>query len=312
MRKIIFDFSEVEKIESDQGTKPIAEKKEEMEEYIARMMKEQHGEVGLGIHAVRKEKVKGASVEDILKQICENGLEIKKGSTVLATISSLGVSSELRHHQKEALRQYKLGNEMADNGVIAMVPTVLEGNGQQIYVGFPGMDTSAMGNNHKKTCLLDSLCCGENEYGVFPKEFILGYFRNENGKRVFHKNEQHFFEMTEEERGAFIQSLFERLTEQEREVSEAVLSGNKKRLEELSMQRYGNTEGSLGEDTVIQNAMLYLDRQLEQTIPQQQDRRKSMLFEAYRDVKRSDLQQAKAQLQEGLEDRQIQNEGREI
>ena len=170
------------------------------------------------------------------------------------------------------------------------------------------MDTSAMEKNHKK----DSLCCGENEHGVFPKEFILGYFRNENGKRVFHKNEQHFLEMTEEERGAFIQSLSERLTEQEREVSEAVLSGNKKRLEELSMQRYGNTEGSLGEDTVIQNAMLYLDRQLEQTIPQQQDRRKSILFESYCDVKRSDLQQAKAQLQEGLEDRQIQNEGREI
>lgn len=48
-----------------------------------------------------KKKVKGASVEDILKQICENGLEIKKGSTVLAIISSLGVSSELRHHQKK-------------------------------------------------------------------------------------------------------------------------------------------------------------------------------------------------------------------
>lgn len=118
--------------------------------------------------------------------------------------------------------------------------------------------------------------------------------------------------MTEGERGAFIQSLSERLTEQERKVSEAVLSGNKKRLEELSMQRYGNTEGSLGEDTVIQNAMLYLDRQLEQTIPQQQDRRKSILFESYRDVKRFDLQQAKVQLQEELEDRQIQNEGREI
>ena len=67
MRKIIFDFSEVEKIESDQGTKPIAEKKEEMEEYIARMMKEQHGEVGLGIHAVRKEKSKRSQRRRYLK-----------------------------------------------------------------------------------------------------------------------------------------------------------------------------------------------------------------------------------------------------
>ena len=50
------------------------------------------------------------------------------------------------------------------------------------------MDTSAVGNNHKTTCILDQLCCGDNDYGKFPKEFILGYFKEENGERIFKKN----------------------------------------------------------------------------------------------------------------------------
>ena len=59
------------------------------------------------------------------------------------------------------------------------------------------MDTSAVGNNHKITCILDRLCCGDNDYGEFPKEFILGYFKEENGERIFQKNISHFLEMDE-------------------------------------------------------------------------------------------------------------------
>jgi len=237
-------------------------RKEEMYKYISDVMNSQETRIGLGIHAVRKEKINGQPISEILNKICENGLDIKKGSSILATVSSLGVSTGLKHYQKEAIKNYRLGNEMAKNGVIVLVPTILEGNGKQLYVGFPGMDTRAMGNNHKTTCLLDQLCCGDNDYGKLPKEFILGYFVEENGEIKFKKNDNHFFEMTDEEKGLFIQSLLDRLTEQQKEISEAVIAKDIKKLEQLSLEMYGNRDGTSGDNTVIQNAILYLNREL--------------------------------------------------
>ena len=192
MRKIVFDFNNIDKselISEIQNTsKRVKSNTEKMYEYIDKVMKSQ------------KEKIKGKSVDEVLRGICDGGLDIKKGSSVLATVSSLGVSSELKNYQREALKNYRLGSEMAENGVVVLVPTILEGNGEKLYVGFPGMDISAVGNNHKTTCILDQLCCGDNNYGEFPKEFILGYFKEENGERIFQKNMNHFFEMTDEEK----------------------------------------------------------------------------------------------------------------
>ncbi len=250
MRKIVFDFNNIDKSELfseiQNTSKRVKSNTEKMYEYIDKVMKSQ------------KEKIKGKSVDEVLRGICDGGLDIKKGSSVLATVSSLGVSSELKNYQREALKNYRLGSEMAENGVVVLVPTILEGNGEKLYVGFPGMDISAVGNNHKTTCILDQLCCGDNNYGEFPKEFILGYFKEENGERIFQKNMNHFFEMTDEEKGNFIKSLSDRLTEQQRQISEAVITGDMQRLEQLSVEMYGNRNGGLGENTVIQNAMFYL------------------------------------------------------
>ena len=290
-----------------------------MYEYIDKVMKSQKGKMGLGVHAIRKEKTKGKSVDEVLKGICDRGLDIKKGSSVLATISSLGVSSELKSYQRKELKDYRLGSEMAEYGVVALVPTILEGNGEQLYVGFPGMDISAVGNNHKTTCILDQLCCGDNNYGEFPKEFILGYFKEENGERIFNKNMNHFFEMTDEEKGNFIKSLSDRLTEQQRQISEAVIAGDMQRLEQLSVEMYGNRDGVLGENTVIQNAMFYLNRNIEQGEQSgsnvKSDIRKSkrrILSDAYQDVKLSDLSDAKETLREGIEQPQKNYEGKEV
>lgn len=320
MRKIIFDFNDIDRLEliSQNTNKRVKSNTEGMYEYIDEIMKSQKGKMGLGIHAVRKEKIKGKSVDEVLKGICDGGLDIKKGSSVLATVSSLGVSSELKKHQREAIKNYRLGSEIAENGIVALVPTILEGNGEKLYVGFPGMDTSAVGNNHKTTCILDQLCCGDNDHGKFPKEFILGYFKEENGRRIFQKNISHFLEMTDEEKGTFIKSLSDRLTEQQRQISEAVINSDMQKLEQLSVEMYGNRDGALGENTVIQNAMFYLSRDIEQTEQSRDniksDTRKSkhrILLDAYQDVKLSDLSHAKEILREGIEQPE-KYEGKEI
>lgn len=311
MRKIVFDFNNIDKselISEIQNTsKRVKSNTEKMYEYIDKVMKSQ------------KEKIKGKSVDEVLRGICDGGLDIKKGSSVLATVSSLGVSSELKNYQREALKNYRLGSEMAENGVVVLVPTILEGNGEKLYVGFPGMDISAVGNNHKTTCILDQLRCGDNNYGEFPKEFILGYFKEENGERIFQKNMNHFFEMTDEEKGNFIKSLSDRLTEQQRQISEAVITGDMQRLEQLSVEMYGNRNGGLGENTVIQNAMFYLNRGIGQA---EQSRynvksgtrkdRSRVLLDAYQEVKLSDLTKAKKTLREGIEQPEKNYEGKEI
>lgn len=323
MRKIIFDFSDIDKSEliseSQSTNKKAKSNTEGMYEYIDEVMKSQKGKIGLGVHEVRKEKIKDKSIDEVLKGICNEGLDIRKGGSVLATVSSLGVSSELKNHQKEALKNYRLGSEMAENGVVILVPTILEGNGEQLYVGFPGMDTSAVGNNHKTTCILDQLCCKNNDYGELPREFILGYFKEENGERIFQKNMGHFIEMTDEEKGNFIKSLLDRLTEQQRQISEAVIAGDMERLEQLSVEIYGNKDGALGENTVIQNAMLYLNREMKQDEQNRKnaesDTRKSkrrILLDAYKDVKLSDLSGAKEVLREGIEEKEKNYEGKEI
>jgi len=159
MRKIVFNFNDIEGIEITNEQQVSDRKKEttqkDLYESINDIMKRQSGKFGVGIHAIRKETVKGQDTSEILQKICDEGLKIKKGSSILATVSSLGVSSELRNHQKESIMNYKLGSEKAENGVIVLVPTVLEGIEEQLYVGFPGIDTSAVGNNHKTTCILD-------------------------------------------------------------------------------------------------------------------------------------------------------------
>ena len=323
MRKIVFDFNGIDNSElisePPNMSKRVKSNTEEMYEYIDKVMKSQKGKMGLGVHAIRKEKTKGKSVDAVLKGICDRGLDIKKGSSVLATISSLGVSSELKSYQRKELKDYRLGSEMAEYGVVALVPTILEGNGEQLYVGFPGMDISAVGNNHKTTCILDQLCCGDNNYGEFPKEFILGYFKEENGERIFNKNMNHFFEMMDEEKGNFIKSLSDRLTEQQRQISEAVIAGDMQRLEQLSVEMYGNRDGVLGENTVIQNAMFYLNRNIEQGEQSgsnvKSDIRKSkrrILLDAYQDVNLSDLSDAKETLREGIEQPQKNYEGKEV
>lgn len=265
MRKIVFDFNDIDKselISENQNTsKRVKSNTERMYEYIDEVMKSQKGKMGLG------------------------------------------VSSELKNYQRQALKDYRLGSEMAENGVVVLVPIILEGNGEQLYVGFPGMDTSAIGNNHKTTCILDQL----------------GYFKEENGERIFQKNTSHFLEMTDEEKGTFIKSLSDRLTEQQRQISEAVINGNMQRLEQLSVEMYGNRDGVLGENTVIQNAMFYLNRDIGQA-KQSGDNVKSdtekskrrILLDAYQDVKLSDLTGAKETLREGIEQPEKNYEGKEI
>ena len=177
------------------------------------------------------------------------------------------------------------------------------------------MDTSAVGNNHKTTCILDQLCCGNNDFGEIPKEFILGYFRQENGERVFQKNANHFFELSDEEKEIFIKGLSDRLTEQQKEVSKAVIDGDIKRLEEISEELFGNRDGVSGDDTLIQNAMLYLNRNVDrpkeetETARHVRSGKPRILLDTYKssNVKQTDLESAYKTISKSREERERRN-----
>lgn len=316
MRKIVFNFNDIEGIEITNEQQVSDRKKEttqkDLYESINDIMKRQSGKFGVGIHAIRKETVKGQDTSEILQKICDEGLKIKKGSSILATVSSLGVSSELRNHQKESIMNYKLGSEKAENGVIVLVPTVLEGIEEQLYVGFPGIDTSAVGNNHKTTCILDQVCCGNNDFGEIPKEFILGYFKEENGERVFQKNEHHFLDLSDEEKEIFIKGLSDRLTEQQKQVSKAVIDGDFQRLEEISEETLGNRDGVLGDNTVIQNAIMYLNRNIDRQKETTDDMKRGkprILLDTYKSskVNQTDLSTAYTTISKSKEERERNN-----
>ena len=71
MRKIVLDLKDIDKSElideSQNNSKIVKSNNEGMYEYIDKVMKNQKGKMGLGVHAIRKEKIKSKSVDEILK-----------------------------------------------------------------------------------------------------------------------------------------------------------------------------------------------------------------------------------------------------
>lgn len=120
--------------------------------------------------------------------------------------------------------------------------------------------------------------------------------------------------MTDEEKELFIEGLSDRLTEQQKQISEAVIAGNMEKLEQLSLEMCGNRDGTSGDNTVIQNAMLYLNRDIGHIEQVHQDGNKSdskkgkhrILLDTYRNeqLKQGDLDNAYETLSKTKEERE--------
>ena len=284
-------------------------------EYINKTMNGKYH--GIGLHSVRN-----FTNRDSLDSILRQGLKLKDKEGVLSTVSSFGMNSEINSDfQKRSIIQYSYGNQTNRRAsVIVLVPAIISNSkGESIYLGFPEYDTECRGNNYRTSCVLDSVCKAE---GKVPKEFILGYFTEEDGTIDFVNNTEYYSLLDDEKKDDFFSRVSERIQGRYREISDLAVLGDAKKLENLAdEERKKSSEevvritkqnvlnsglnqeaaSSLAETTVKMNkddsatqALVYVERV-------NFKEKKKELKESYSEIKTSDLSHAKGLLRRGKE-----------
>ena len=216
--------------------------KDQLMDYIEEVIEKEP--YGIGIHGVSKSK-NGYSKQEILEKMIDEGIDINEGNSILATVSSLGISKNLSGYQKNIISTYHYGKEEGQYNLVVAVPKEIRTKGKSIYLGFPDPNTDTAGNQYKTTCVLDYLCCHDEKRGHIPKEFILGYYiadenQNENNNIIFQKNDRHYSNLSDDEREQFVNDLDKRLEGRYREISDAALSKDIATLERLEQEDKNN------------------------------------------------------------------------
>lgn len=346
MRKIIFDFTDVEQEEvsiqaTDRGGTVQKDSKEEMFDYINSIMEDKS--YGIGLHSTQ-----GEDIDNVLNSIMKNGLDIEPRKKILSTVSSFGTCTKIsKEYLKQQMMQYSYGKqEKIKQNVIILVPSIISNSkGKQIYLGFPPYDTECYGNDFRTSCVLDTICSGEVTKGKIPPEFILGYYTSSNERIIFEKNPNYFNLLSEEQRDKFFDDIEERLKGKYKEISDAVISRDMQTLEKMSQKEQAEIDNKIKEgirsnilergvnrqlaetlsrssvqikqDDSATQALVYIERkkarEMEGTQPEQQTKQiRRILLDLYRNVKISDLTNAKNTLREGIEEPEKRHEGREI
>jgi len=119
-------------------------------------------------------------------------------------------------------------------------------------------------------------------------------------------------DLSDEEKEIFIKGLSDRLTEQQKQVSKAVIDGDFQRLEEMSEETLGNRDGVLGDNTVIQNAIMYLNRNIDRQKETTDDMKRGkprILLDTYKSskVNQTDLSTAYTTISKSKEERERNN-----
>lgn len=345
MRKIVFDFKETKQeetpIRDDNREYNTAQKDsiEEMFDYINNIMENEN--YGIGLHSTQ-----GENTEDILNSIMKNGLEIEERKKILSTVSSFGTHTKIsQEHLKQRMMQYSYGKQKnIKHNVIVLVPsTISNSEGKQIYLGFPPYDTECHGNDFRTSCVLDTICAGEESKGKIPPEFILGYYTSSNEGVTFIKNPNYFKFLSEEQKDGFFRNMESRLQGKYKKISDAVIAEDVQTLEEMSQKEQSDIEKKIKEgtrsnilergvnsqlaealsrnsvqikqDDSATQALGYIERKIDkeqQVIQSVGKKRRKILLDSYQDVKLSDLASAKATLREGIEQPEKNYEGKEI
>lgn len=201
----------------------------------------QNQNCGIGLHGLCVEG-KQKKVEKQMQKMINDNLKISEGCCCLATISSLGNSTKISDLQQQQLENYSFshGPQSGTNcNVIIAVPMELQG----LYLGFPSFDVAKNGNQFKRTCIFDYVCCEGQKGGAIPNEFILGYYQKnpENTSLteedyLFVKNDNFCLLKTNEEQKEFIDKLKSKLPQNILELSDAVLNKDIEKIQEFAKQ----------------------------------------------------------------------------
>lgn len=345
MRKIVFDFKDVEQdeifIQDNNRRQDITQKDntEEMFDYINSIMEDEN--YGIGLHSAQ-----GENIENILNNIIKNGLEIEERKGVLSTVSSFGTRTKIsQEHLKQQIIQYHYGKqgEIKQNVIVLVPSTISNSQGKQIYLGFPPYDTECYGNDFRTSCVLDTICVCEESKGKIPPEFILGYYISSNQGISFVKNPNYFKFLSEEQRDKFFEDVEVRLQGKYKDISDAVITEDVKTLEEMSKkeqmeiaekiekgirsntlergvnrqlaENLSRSSVQIKQDDSATQALGYVERKRDkeqQVLAPTEKKRRKILLDSYQDVKISDLIDAKETLREGIEQLEKNYEGNEI
>jgi len=175
-----------------------------------------------------------------------NGIDIKDGNSVLATVSSAGTGKELDKYKRKIISEYSYGRENDKYNAIIAVPTEIDNGDKSMYLGFPDINTDTAGNQYKTTCVLDYLCCQEQGKGKIPKEFVLGYYISTNEENTleqstdktveFIENANHYSLLSEDEKKRVFDELASRINGKYKEISDAVIAKDLEKLNILYQQ----------------------------------------------------------------------------
>lgn len=137
------------------------------------------GEYAVGLHGIDKNRLK--SLNDIsdeniaVNNIVNNGLKVFHNRTIHGTVRFFGRVDLDKTKVSDGLNTY---NYNSDSYVIVAIPTILNKDGKEIFLGSPNLDSEYidyMGTTGDyTTTLLDDFIKKDD---MIPSEFILGSFK---------------------------------------------------------------------------------------------------------------------------------------
>lgn len=339
MRKIIFNLATENQDKSKDQNTVQKDNIGEMFDYINNIMDD--NDYGMGLHSTQ-----GENIEDILSSIMKNGLELEEKKGILSTVSSFGIHTKIsQEYLKQQIMRYSYGKpEKNKHNVMVLVPaTISNSQGKQIYLGFPPYDIECYGNDFRTSCVLDSICRHEDSKGKIPPEFILGYYTSGNDGVTFIKNPNYFKFLSVKQKDEIFKNIEERLHGKYKKISDAVISGDLQALEEMSKQEQqvisekikkgirknilergvnsqlaenlSRSSVKINQDDSATQALYYLERKREKEQAELQitrGKKRKILIELCKDIKLSDLTDAKKTLREGIQETEKVYEGKEI
>ena len=264
------------------------------------------GEYGIGVHGIDQ-----GSIEEKQRKalnISDEGLNIGSNSkTILSTAISLGINEESQELSQD-ITNYKFGNGANMKVIIAAPLCIQNENGEKIFLGFPEENKRTAGQQYEEHCILDRICGKLNKV---PPEFILGYYReNPDGSESFIKNLKHYSNLSQESKEDLYRELSLSMDDISKDINKLIADGN---IEQLSRMQQRMQERNMS-TYMIDNAMMLAqkDKEQEKTQSSRVNGKRKILLDSYREVKSSDLTSAKETLREGIEEKERNNEGKEI
>lgn len=201
---------------------------------------------GLGLH-----QTTFTNENNVAYKILEEGLSLKERETILSTVSSLGINRGIDKHLQKSIMSYSYGKSNKDSKtIIVLVPVVIfNSSGEKMFLGFPPYNTDCYNNNYRIASVLDAICMSETGKGTIPKEFILGYFSNNNGQIDFIKNSSYYTFLSKKQKDDLFTSLKSRLKAKYKQINEAVIERDIDKLEELKDEEQKAINNKIKQET---------------------------------------------------------------